>query len=471
MLFSSGLFLFIFLPVFFAIYVGVGNRLRNSVLIVASLLFYSWTEPVFIFWALVSAIVDYFLGRLIASSPSRTSRKISVATGVVINLGLLIWFKYATFGAGILNKILYLVGADPIQLPAIILPIAISFIVFEKITYLVDIYRGTGRPVPNFPTYLIYVFYFPKLLAGPIIRYCDIEKQFDSRTLSLDSFRDGIVRFIYGLAKKVLIADHVGYFADQIFEAKSTALGCGYTWLGVICFTVQIYFDFSGYSDMAIGLSRTMGFQLRENFRMPYLATNFTDFWRRWHISLSTWIREYLYIPLGGNRSGKTRSYVNLSICFLLSGVWHGAAWPFVYWGLYHGLMLIADRAFWLDAQKRLPPWSNRAVTFFLVTISWVIFRSRDFTQMKEIFGKLFSPWASGTPSKIWFSPDIAAALILGFVLIFLPALPGWDGIAARYRDWRWRGVFELTASVPLLAISIVKISASTFNVFLYFRF
>jgi alginate O-acetyltransferase complex protein AlgI len=465
--FNSGIFLFCFFPAFLLVYFGSPQRWRNMLLLCASVLFYAWGEPRFIFWVLGSALLDYRLGLAIASSRLTHERKVLVGIGVCANLALLGWFKYAPFAADVVSPMLERLGSRPFSLAAIALPIGISFIAFEKITYLVDIYRGSGTPARNLGTYLLYVFYFPKLLAGPIIRYCDIQDQLSHRTVSFEDFRAGLVRVVVGLGKKVLIADHVGHYADQVFACNPARLICTEGWLGVAAFTLQIYFDFSGYSDVAIGISRALGFRLNENFNNPYLATSFTDFWRRWHISLTTWIRNYVYIPLGGNRCSTPRSYANLCICFLLSGLWHGAAWTFVLWGIFHGTFLVLDRAFWLEWQQRMPVVINRALTLLLVMIGWVIFRARNMESMDSMFSVLFSPWRAAEANVMWFSPDIAFAMFAGIFLVYLPL--------ARIRPAapsmpRWRAC-EVAASVALLLLVIGRLAVTSYTAFLYFRF
>ncbi|MBK8477069.1 MAG: MBOAT family protein [Opitutaceae bacterium] len=472
MLFNSAIFLFAFLPGLFALYLAWPSR-RNLLLLAASLAFYAWAEPVFIFWALGSALLDYFLGHAIVRSTSERVRRGCVAIGAIANLGLLGWFKYAGFTLGAVSSLAGWLGADSSRFPVlrIALPIAVSFIVFEKITYLVDLYRGNGRPAPNLRSYLLYVFLFPKLLAGPIIRYCDIESQLTQRAVVFSDVREGLVRFLYGLGKKVLLADHVAKLADAVFALPAGRLDASAAWLGMLAFSLQIYFDFSGYSDMAIGLCRMLGFRLRENFRMPYLAENFTDFWRRWHISLSTWIREYLYLPLGGNRGSTARTYGNLCLCFVLSGLWHGAAWTFLAWGVFHGIMLTADRAFWLRWQQRLPRLARIALTFLLVSLSWVVFRAADFASAGRLLVALVTPWRPAQPAVVWCSPDVTAALTIGLVLIFAPLLSPWPEFVERYRRWSWRPEFELAACLVLLCCVLGKIATDSFHAFLYFRF
>lgn len=473
MLFSSGIFLFLYLPCVLALYFGLPARCRNAVLIVASLGFYAWTEPVFIFWALASALLDFFLGAIL-SAPDRSAnlRRFSLTLGIIANLALLAWFKYAVFASTVFASLQKLAGFQPFNvLHGIILPVAISFIVFEKITYLVDIYRGSGHPAHSVWDYLLYVFYFPKLLAGPIIRYCDIEPELARRQIASTDIRDGTTRFIVGLGKKVLIADHVSNLADKVFALPASSLDTPTAWVGVICFTFQIYFDFSGYSDMAIGLSRIFGFHLRENFLDPYLALNFTDFWRRWHISLSTWIREYLYIPLGGNRKSTTRTYINLCVCFILSGLWHGAAWPFIIWGCLHGVMLTIDRLFWLNLQKRVPRAVNWLITLFLVMISWVIFRSTDIPQMVAVLSHLFTPWRPLMANQIWLSPDITLVLIVAAFIVLRKSIPPWTRLAAALSNENWFPAGQLAGCIVLLTLAVARLSVDSYHAFLYFRF
>jgi alginate O-acetyltransferase complex protein AlgI len=471
MLFNSPLFLFLFLPCLYLLYRVVPPGWRNGTLLAASLLFYSWAEPVFVFWALGSAFLDWILGEVISRRNEPGIRKAAVTLGVVANVALLAYFKYANFFWANLVVVLKGLGLIPSPLLHVALPIAISFIVFEKITYLVDLYRGDGRRADSFLTYMTYVFYFPKLLAGPIIRYHDIDEQLRRREVTWVGFRDGMIRFLFGLAKKVLLADHIGHLADQIFSLPAQQLEMSLAWIGVVCFTAQIYFDFCGYSDMAIGLSLIFGFRLKENFRQPYTAINFTDFWRRWHISLSTWIRDYLYIPLGGNRHSLARTYFNLCLCFFLSGLWHGASWTFIIWGLYHGAMLIADRVFWKEWQKRLPKIMNIAITFFLVMISWVIFRSESFAQMGTFLRTMFIPQPLITPNFIWVSPDIIFALAVAYFTIFLPLVPRYERILSWYENLVLRRTFELTAAYGLFVFALARIATSSFQAFIYFRF
>jgi alginate O-acetyltransferase complex protein AlgI len=470
MLFNSPPFLFLFFPCLYFLYRSVPNSCRNGVLLVASLFFYAWAEPIFLFWALGSAFLDWVLGEIISRRKEPGIRKAAVTLGVVANVALLAYFKYANFFWANLVVVFKSLGLVSSPLLHVALPIAISFIVFEKITYLVDLYRGDGRRADSLLTYMLYVFYFPKLLAGPIIRYRDIDEQLRQRRVTWIDFRDGIIRFLFGLAKKVLIADQLGHLADEIFRLPAQQLDMSMAWVGVFCFTAQIYFDFCGYSDMAIGLSRTFGFRLKENFRQPYTAVNFTDFWHRWHISLSTWIRNYLYIPLGGNRHSIARTYFNLCLCFFLSGLWHGAAWTFILWGLYHGTMLMADRLFWKEWQKHLPKIVNVAITFFLVMLSWVIFRADSLNQIGIYFRAMFIP-QQVEPNLLWVSPDIIFTLAVAYFIIFLPLVPRYERVLSWYESLTLRRTFELATAYGLFVFALARIAAASYQAFIYFRF
>ncbi len=381
MLFCEPLFLFIFFPTFYLTYL-LSERWegrRRAVILCASLVFYFWSEPLFVPVVLISSLVDHIVGLRIDRLPDRSRQaKALLVAGVLVNLAILVHYKYTRFLIENLNLLLDECAYRPVSLPEIILPIGVSFIVFEKITYLVDIYRRTSRPSARFITYLLYVFFFPKLLAGPIIKYHEMESQLN--TLPAARYEDisaGFLRFMMGVAKKTLIADTLATGVDRIFGVDYQGIGFSDAWSGVIFFTFQIYFDFSGYSDMAIGIARMLGFRLRENFNMPYIASSITDFWRRWHISLTTWIRDYLYIPLGGNRVSVVRIYLNLWICFLASGLWHGAAWTYITWGAYNGLFLVLDRLFLLRVLGLLPGRMASLITFAVTMIGWTIFRAR----------------------------------------------------------------------------------------------
>lgn len=468
MLFSSVFFIFIFLPVFFIGYYATPAKHKNMVLLGGSTGFYFWGEPLFCLIAIASAVLDYLLCKKIYLLGIRKPRaKHYLIVGIIANLALLIYFKYTQF---FLNTFSSLLPQHPFRTLDIILPIGVSFIVFEKITYLVDTYRGESNPAKNLLNYLTYVFLFPKLLAGPIIKYHEIAKQLNKRVTSSHHFIEGFKRFLRGLAKKVFVADICGSIANQVFALSSTDLSFTYAWLGIICFTLQIYFDFSGYSDMALGLARMMGFNLRENFNMPYISENFTEFWRRWHISLSTWIRDYLYIPLGGNRTSPSRIYINLWICFLLSGLWHGANWTFVLWGAYHGLFLALDKWAWLKVHTSIPKIMRVTLTLFLIMLGWVIFRANDFTQMLAFFKALVNPTQT-SHAYIDITSDIYFTILLGSFLALIPLSSYYHKLSLMYHTWKNKIIFEGIFFGILGFFTICKVIGSSYTPFLYFKF
>src|SRR5882724_3320056 len=364
MLFYEPLFVTFFLA-FYALYLqATGALAKKCTLLLASALFYVWGEPVFVLVLLVSTAIDYALSFHLNKPTPERMRRLALAAGVAGNLGILVVYKYADFLIDNLNLALSPFGPHKITLLHLALPIGVSFVVFEKITYLVDTWRGISRPAARFSDYCLFVLFFPKLLAGPILKYHEMKDQIAKPPVTeWSDFGTGFLRFARGLGRKLLIADPLGAFVNQIFAADPASLSAAYAWLGLGSFTLQIYFDFAGYSDMAIGLARMLGFRLKENFNAPYVARSITEFWRRWHISLTTWIRDYLYMPLGGNRRGEARTYINLWICFLASGLWHGASWNFVIWGAYNGLFLTLDRMFLREMLERSGVLISTAVT------------------------------------------------------------------------------------------------------------
>lgn len=463
MLFSTPVFLFVFAPIVFIVDALLPRRVRNLWLLAASLVFYAWGEARFLPIAFASCIADHMLARGIAASTDDRRRRLLLTAGIVLNVGLLVYFKYLAFLVE--NARVLWPGLPHLH---IVLPLAISFIVFEKITYLVDVYRGISTPARHLRDYFLFIFLFPKILAGPILKFHEVIAPLESRVLSFNDFGEGLTRFIVGLAKKVLIADPAGTVTDQIFGAPVADLGFGTAWLGAISFTVQIYFDFSAYSDMAIGLARMLGLRLPENFRQPYLATGFADFWRRWHISLSSWIREYLYIPLGGNRGSWQRTYFNLWLCFLASGIWHGANWTFVVWGIYHGIFVCADHAGMKAVWPRIPRPIGVAVTFLLVVIGWVLFRSPDFTHAAGMLGAMAQPFRASA-----FTPDVnvlsGLALATGLLMSFTP----FERVRALAEGHAMRFV-QPAAALGVLTLALFAFARSftaSFTPFIYFQF
>ena len=476
MVFSSFTFLFFFLPAFFLSYFLAPTRLKNFVVLVWSCLFYAWGAPKLIFLFLISVAVDYFLALAIAACPlSGGKKKLFLSLSILLNVGALLYFKYANFFVAQVEALLRRCDLGGIHWIPVALPIGISFFTFHKISYIVDVYRGTARPARSFVNYALYIALFPQLIAGPIIRYHDIGSQITERNHSLEDFFEGLCRFCTGLGKKVLIADAMGAVANNVFSLPEVKLTTGYAWLGIVCYAYQIYFDFSGYSDMAIGLGRMMGFRFLENFDQPYIAQSFTEFWRRWHISLSRWMRDYLYIPLGGNRVSPLRMYLNLWLVFLLSGFWHGANWTFVVWGLYHGFFLVLDKLFWLDKSKVLGRLFNTALTFVLVLIGWVLFRSETLgaagTYLLHMFDFVTYSQTPGHVARAYIIHNQGIVIfVLATLFSFAPAFkraasteepsPSFSSMSLR-----------CAGSLACLLLSAISLSTTTYSPFIYFRF
>ena len=475
MVFSSLLFLFLFLPLFLVAYYLTPSRFRNMTALAGSLVFYMWGAPRFIFALLGLCLANYYASlRLGPGRPPRARRRLLVAM-LAFNVAALMYFKYANFFVAQLQAVLGRFGAGPLPWVEVALPIGISFITFQKVSYLVDVYRGTTAPAPGFAAYLLYAALFPQLIAGPIVRYHEVDQQLREREHTAVRFFSGIQRFCIGLARKVLIANPLGLVADRVFDTGLSDLGTPQAWIGVLCYSFQIFFDFAGYSDMAIGLARMMGIEFPENFRRPYIARSFTEFWQRWHISLSSWMREYLYIPLGGNRLGAARTYLNLWLVFLISGFWHGASWTFVVWGAYHGLFLSLDKFMkeraWL---RRVPAVVAIAANFALVTLGWVFFRSDTLTRACGQISLMVrvDAWpGAGRWVAAWHELlDPRARWVLGIAVVWAflpdrwarrPAVPASaTGYAIRY-----------AACLALLVLSACSLATSDFNPFIYFRF
>lgn len=466
MLFSAPLFLFAFLPVTLAIYFAAPRVARNAVLLGISLVFYAWGEPAFLLILLASATVDYWIGARLVTGGKASRRWL--ALGVGLNLLLLFTYKYLDFTLAQVEPLLKpLVG--PLPRAHLVLPLALSFVVFEKITYLVDISRGTSRPAARFRDYLLFVMLFPKLLAGPIVKFHEVERSLPDRTARLEDISSGLQRFMWGLSRKVLLADPCGEVADAVFALHPGNVSFGMAWLGVAAFTAQIYHDFAGYSDMAIGLARAFGFRLQENFDHPYGSASFTEFWRRWHISLSTWIRDYLYIPLGGGRHGAARTYANLWTCFLLSGLWHGANWTFIAWGAWNGLFLVADRLFWTRLSRHMPRVLAVAVTLVLVMFGWTLFRAPDIGAAVALWGRLLSPGAEGR--FIFLQPHLVPLVAIGLGGALLAATGALRHAVAWMEAGEARRLPVALGAAALGCIAVAKSVTVTFNPFLYFRF
>jgi len=484
MAFSSLLFLFGFLPAFFAVYYLTPRRLKNSVALVASCIFYSWGAANVFIILLVGLVVDYVLGNAIDRIEPTTARavrlrKLLLGTSVALNVGALGYYKYSNFFIVQLNGLLRALHVRPLAWTAVVLPIGISFFTFHKISYVVDIYRKVSARADSFVTFALYVLFFPQLIAGPIIRYHDVAEQLVSRHHPPSELAYGAFRFCVGLAKKVLIANQLALTADLVFGHAPASLSVRHAWLGILCYTFQIYFDFSGYSDMALGLGHMLGIRFRENFDCPYRSESITEFWRRWHISLSTWMKEYLYVPLGGNRVSPARMYLNLWIVFLVSGLWHGANWTFLVWGAYHGTFLVLEKLFALRLAARLPRVLRVLVTFVIVAVGWVFFRAADLGYALRFLARLsglshFSPAADTPLTAELLTNRGCVALAVAVCVSFFSGSKLGETLSKRFETGpvgNWGRGLSYAGAVLCLLFSCASLANSSYNPFIYFRF
>jgi alginate O-acetyltransferase complex protein AlgI len=476
MVFSSIEFIWLFLPVVLGLYLLLGPGSRNLLLALASLAFYAYGAHALLALFALSIAFNYVAGRLIGrfrAAGDDHAARVTLWIAIALNLGVLFSWKYAVFAVTQLNKVLGPAGAGDLGVPSITLPIGISFFTFHGISYIVDVARGTARPMRRIAGYAQYMAFFPQLIAGPIVRYHQIDEQIrrpPPRAQRLDDIAEGFPRFAWGLCKKVLVADQVGLIADAAFAPGAPSGATA--WVGALAYTVQIYFDFSGYSDMAIGLARMFGFVFPENFARPYSAVSMTDFWRRWHITLSGWFRDYVYIPLGGSRGATEVTVRNLMVVFFLTGAWHGAAWTFVLWGLYNGVLLVGER---LTGLSVLPDarWAigRRAATLLLVVCGWVLFRADGVGQALDFYRAMLSlePGSLSPAVDAAATPRAQAALAIGIASVVLPR----DLVVGRVLQARWSGapLASRIAVIALLPLAAVSVAAGSFSPFLYFRF
>ncbi|MCB9000885.1 MAG: MBOAT family protein [Bacteroidales bacterium] len=474
MVFSSIVFLLYFLPVFLATYYFADKKYKNIVILFFSIFFYSWGAPKFIFVILGTTFIDFHVVKWMSQTQKQIYRKWLLALSVSINLGLLIYFKYSNFFIENVNALLSVFENSNIHWTKLALPIGISFYTFETITYVVDVYRGVHKPLDNFWDYQLYIILFPKLIAGPIVRYHDLADQITDRSKNetIDNKLIGFYRFAIGLSKKVLIANYLGQQADAIFSMNYTGLDTYSAWIGILAYTFQIYFDFSGYSDMAIGIAKMIGFKFPENFNNPYISRSITEFWRRWHITLGAWMKNYLYIPLGGNRvATKKRLYFNLWIVFLASGLWHGASWNFVIWGAYHGLFLVLERSFLLNLYSKIGKLLSTIITFFIVVVGWVFFRVENLTDALTYLKRMFAFDFNHTLSfNVEFYVFLAIAVFFAFFAYFDKGQKIQNAVYFNtYSNKKHVGICALSLMLMLLCIS--SITAFGFNPFIYFRF
>ena len=466
MVFSSTIFLCVYLPLVLLGYYICPKKGRNLFLLIASLVFYAWGEPKYVFLMIFSILVNYIFGRLMDKHRENKKRlKLMLVLSVVIDIGLLSVFKYTDF---IITNVNAIFGAN-FDLLNIALPIGISFYTFQAMSYTIDVYRDDVRVQKNLIDFGMYITMFPQLIAGPIVRYADVQDQLADRSVTTADFSEGIMRFVVGLGKKVLLANQMGAVWSEIY-ALGGDVSALMAWTGAIAYTFQIYFDFSGYSDMAIGLGRMFGFKFPENFRYPYQSVSITDFWRRWHITLSTWFKEYLYIPLGGNRRGLARQALNLLIVWSLTGFWHGAGWNFVMWGLYYFVILFIEKLFLLKALDKLPKFFRHVYALLLIIIGWVIFASDDVSVLLPFLGSMFG--ANGAIGGMDVYTLLTKAALLVICCIASTELPKKLFLSAA-GAMNEKAAFTLKSvlTIALLALSMILLIGDSYNPFLYFRF
>ncbi len=474
MVFSSSLFLLYFLPVFLIAYYLLPSRLKNIFTLLSSIFFYAWGAPDFIFIVLASIFIDFYLVDWMHKSTLPKARKILLTISVILNTGMLAWFKYANFLIDNVNAGLSWFNIEPITWLGIALPIGISFFTFQKLTYTVDVYRGVHSPLRKMTDYAMYILMFPQLIAGPIVRFHEIADQIESRRAyaTVDARLLGFFRFVVGLSKKVLIANVLGEEVDRIFGMTAGDISTPLAWIGIVAYSFQIYYDFSGYSDMAIGIGRMIGFRFPENFNNPYISQNITEFWRRWHITLGRWMRDYLYIPLGGSRVSTARMYLNLWIVFLISGLWHGAAWNFVVWGGFHGLFLIADRMFFIRFTRFIGKYPSILITYIITLVGWVLFRAESLNYAFDYLSRMFAfgDWKMQTG----FDTEFVWMMILGAVFAFIASIgniENWWMAVMEKKKKNTLAVLMIFVAIIFTAICVASITSSSFNPFIYFRF
>ncbi len=485
MIFSSHIFLLYFLPLFLVVYFLVPSKGRNLVLLLASIVFYAWGAPDFILILLASTVANFYLVKAMHRTDRPAAKRLLCASAILISLGLLAYFKYANFFVDNANALLSALGLGTMTWTKVLLPIGISFFTFQSITYVVDTYRGVNTPMQRLTDYVVYIIMFPQLIAGPIVRYTDIADQITARRrLCWDECLQGFYRFVIGLSKKVLIADVIGRTVDVALGGDLAAMDTGTAWVTITSYTMQLYFDFSGYSDMAIGLGRIMGFRFPENFDNPYTSASITEFWRRWHITLGAFMRNYLYIPLGGNRHGTARTYFNLWVVFLLSGLWHGASWNFIVWGLLHGAYQIAGdvkkrraktaarpEAALLSGAKRL---YNTVLTFLLVDFAWVFFACDDLTHALRVFRQMGTGFRKADLLELGLSAADWKLLGLGILLLLAVDVLHERGVALFQWVSRQPLVLRWTLSMGLLwAVILFGVYGAAYDTstFIYFQF
>lgn len=454
MSFSSIEFIFMFLPIIIISTYCMPNKLKNTWLLILSIVFYSIADFRYLFLIIITVLINYLLGFIIGNTKKIKVKNLMLLVGIFYNLGILSFYKYINFLIENINGVFNIFGlVNSIEVLNIVLPIGISFYLFQCISYLIDVYRGDGKAEKNIINLALYITFFPQIFSGPIMKYKDMSTQLTKRVYSSEIFIEGTKRFIFGLFKKLIIANTLAITADKIFALNSSELGTSVAWLGVITYTLQIYFDFSAYSDMAIGIGRMLGFKINENFNYPYAAKSIKDFWNRWHISLSTWFREYLYFPLGGNRKGKLNTYRNLFIVFFLCGLWHGAKWNFIIWGIYYGVILILERINFLGkVSSRIHPIFKHTYTLLIIGFGWVLFRAESFEQIKYYIRAMVGLNPSTSYVSIYSYLNSEVALTIMIAIIF--ATP----VQKIMKSYKNKSIFTVLKPITLLILFFISI-------------
>lgn len=467
MLFSSMMFLWFFLPIVFCLYYLAKEKYRNGILLISSLIFYFWGEPILILVMLSSAIGNFGLGILM---DKRSNRKFVLVLGIIFNILLLGYFKYFS---SILSGIERITHMGIIDIKSIVLPLGISFYTFQSMSYIIDLYRGDISCQKNIINFILYVSFFPQLIAGPIVKYKDVEAQIAYRVSSKDGIASGISRFVYGLGKKVIVSNTLASSVDKIFGVPINEIDFLWAWGGVILYTLQIYYDFSGYSDMAIGLGRMFGFEFQENFNYPYISSSIKEFWRKWHISLSTWFREYVYIPLGGNRKGKIRTYINLWLVFIVTGIWHGASLNFLLWGIWHGFFIFIERlGFGKILDKNKIKIINHIYALFIISVGWAIFRCNSLEEAISILIVILG-FDKGNRVISWYEVLSVRVIIIAVfaVLASGPIQSAFHNTYFKRLSEKWRSGIELGLQVIIMGIVFIMLISGQYNPFIYFKF
>ncbi len=469
MVFSSLVFMYVFLPIVLILYFISPVKVKNLILLVSGLIFYAWGEPKYIWIMVISSFVDYFAGCIMDIYDKNPKvRKMALVTSMIVDLGFLFVFKYSGFFIGNINALFGTSFKDP-NLP---LPIGISFYTFQSMSYTIDLYWRKIKVQKNFLNFLSYVSLFPQLVAGPIVRYEDVQNEIDNRAVNINLTGEGVAIFIKGLTKKILLANNIGSLWTSIKALDYSTMSAGTAWLGILSFTFQIYFDFSGYSDMAIGLGKMLGFNFPINFDHPYMSKSISEFWRRWHITLGSWFRNYIYIPLGGNRKGKFRTLVNLMVVWAATGFWHGASWNFIFWGVYFGVLIIIERLGWGKILEKLPPFVSTLYTFILVVFGWVFFDIEGFGNACNYVGAMFG--AGGSFIDSYAKYQLGSYFII-FMFCIIASTDWVSKFITGIRKNPKTSKFYMTAApvvqAVLMLISTAYLVDATYNPFLYFRF